>query len=217
VPPCPAACRKAAAARTAHDSDMGHTTELLKRLDIVGTGDSDARTALIEHACERLRRLTHRMLKGFPRVRRWSETDDVLQNALLRLHRALAEARPQSAREFYGLAATQIRRELLDLAKHFYGPEGFGANHHSDGGTAAAGRLADPVRPETVEAWTRFHERVETLPEEEREVVALLWYEGLSQPEAAEVLGISHATLKRRWQAARLRLYELLDDWTVEG
>jgi DNA-directed RNA polymerase specialized sigma24 family protein len=66
-----------------------------------------------------------------------------------------------------------------------------------------------------VEAWTRFHEQVGTLPEEEKEVVALLWYGGVSQPEAASVLGVSLATLKRRWQAARLRLSELLDDCVV--
>jgi RNA polymerase sigma-70 factor (ECF subfamily) len=47
---------------------------------------------------------------------------------------------------------------------------------------------------------------VDSLPDEEREVVQLLWYEGLRQPEAAVVLGISLATLKRRWQVARLRL-----------
>ena len=31
------------------------------------------------------------------------------------------------------LAAVQVRRELLDLAKHHFGPEGGGANHHTDG------------------------------------------------------------------------------------
>jgi DNA-directed RNA polymerase specialized sigma24 family protein len=39
-----------------------------------------------------------------------------------------------------------------------------------------------------------------------REVVDLLWYEGLSQTEAAEVLGVAAITLKRRWAEARLRL-----------
>ena len=195
---------------------MGHTTELQHQLDLVRRGSIEARDAVIEHASDRLRRLAHTMLKGYPRVRRWAETDDVLQNALLRLYRALAEVRPASARQFYGLAATQIRRELLDLAKHFHGAEGIGANHHSDGGKAATKKLDDPVKPETLAAWTRFHEQVESLPVEEREVVALLWYENMSQPEAAAVLGVSLATLKRRWQAARLRLCELLEDWTVE-
>jgi RNA polymerase sigma-70 factor (ECF subfamily) len=195
---------------------MGHTTQLQHWLELARRGDVNARDAVLAHACDRLRSLTHKMLRGFPRVRRWSETDDVLQNALLRLHRALAEVQPESARQFYGLAAQQIRRELLDLAKHFYGAEGIGAKHQSDDGQGVKAKPAETVRPETLETWTRFHEHVEKLPEEEREVVALLWYDGLSQPEAASVLGISLATLKRRWQAARLRLYELLDDWVIE-
>ena len=34
---------------------------------------------------ERLTRLTHNMLKDYPGVHRWEETDDILQNATLRL------------------------------------------------------------------------------------------------------------------------------------
>jgi len=191
-------------------------TELQKWLDLVRIGNAEARDAIIEQSCERLRRLAHQMLRSYPRVRRWAETDDVLQNALLRLHRALVQVRPESPKQFFGLAAQQIRRELLDLAKHYYGAEGIGANHQSDDGKAAEAKPDDLAKPETVEAWTRFHEQVEALPEEEREVVALVWYEGLSQPEAAAVLCVSLATVKRRWQSARLRLCELLEDWNVE-
>jgi RNA polymerase sigma-70 factor (ECF subfamily) len=51
-----------------------------------------------------------------------------------------------------------------------------------------------------------FHELVEKLPEAEREVVNLLFYEALSQDEAAKLLGVNVRTVKRRWQSARLRL-----------
>lgn len=149
-------------------------------------------------------------MKTNRRVRRWAETDDVLQNSLIRLHRSLAEVRPESARQFYGLATTHIRRELIDLARKHFGAEGIGANHHTDGGIAAENKPHD-AEPETVEAWAKFHEVVEALPEPEREVVNLLWYEEMSQPEAAEVLGISLATVKRRWQSARIRLSETLE------
>ena len=44
----------------------------------------------------------------------------------MRLYRSLAEAQPASAAELYRLAALNIRRELLDLAKHYYGPRGLG-------------------------------------------------------------------------------------------
>lgn len=195
---------------------MGHTSELHDLLEKVRRGDPDARCRVIEHCCDRLRALTRRMLRCYPRVRRWAETDDVLQNALLRLHRSVADLRPESVRQFYALAGVQIRRELLDLAKHFQGAHGLGAKHHSDGGRAAQRQCADPLEPETLDAWTRFHEHVGCLPDEEREVVQLVWYEGLKQPEAAAVLGVSLATLKRRWQSARLRLSELLEDWSLE-
>jgi RNA polymerase sigma-70 factor (ECF subfamily) len=41
-------------------------------------------------------------------------------------------------------------------------------------------------------------------------VVGLLWYVGLSQVEAASVLGVSVRTVKRRWQEARIALARAL-------
>lgn len=195
---------------------IGHTTKLQHWLDLARQGDAHAQNHVVDHACERLRLLTRRMLRGYPTVKRWSETDDVLQNAMLRLHRSLAEVRPDSPRQFYGLAATQIRRELIDLARHFNGPKGIGANHHTDDGNAIEAKPSENVEPENLESWTEFHEAVEALPEDQREVVSLLWYEDMSQPEAAEILGISLATLKRRWQAARLALFDQLKDLSFE-
>ena len=54
--------------------------------------------------------------------------------------------------------------------------------------------------------WTEFHEQVEMLPEEEQEVFNLLWYEQLTHEQAAEVLGVTTRTVRRRWQDARYRL-----------
>jgi hypothetical protein len=51
----------------------------------VRAGDGEARSRLIAHAGEQLRCLTRRTLKGYPAVQRWEQTDDVRQNALLRL------------------------------------------------------------------------------------------------------------------------------------
>jgi DNA-directed RNA polymerase specialized sigma24 family protein len=38
----------------------------------------------------------------------------------------------------------------------------------------------------------------------------LLWYQELTQGEAAALLGISAATIRRRWLAARRRLLQTL-------
>ena len=186
----------------------GHTTRLHQWLVEFNSGDTDAREAIIEHTCERLRLRTAQMLRSFPTVKRWSETDDVLQNALIRLHKSLAQVKPDSPAQFYGLAATQIRRELFDLARHFTGAEGIGANHHTDDGNAVKQSTDTRYQPASMEAWTDFHNYVEQLPKDQKVVAGLLWYEGMSQPEAARVLGGSLTTLKRRWQAARLNLSE---------
>ena len=57
--------------------------------------------------------------------------------------------------------------------------------------------------PASLAEWTEFHQQVERLPDEAREVFDLVWYEGLSQVEAAALLGVPLRTLKRRWRAAR--------------
>jgi RNA polymerase sigma-70 factor (ECF subfamily) len=82
-------------------------------------GDERARDELLNSACQRLAHLAHRMLREFPGVRRWEDTDDVVQNAAVRLWEALKVVRPQSAVHFHRLAALHIRRELIDLARHY--------------------------------------------------------------------------------------------------
>lgn len=192
---------------------MGHTTDLQNQLKRLSEGCPESRRTIIEHCCDRLRTMARRMLQKYPGVGRWSDTDDVLQQSLMRLHRALATVRPESVRKFYGLAATNIRRELIDLARSYYGPLGIGTKHDTDGGKAADEQADNHFEPESIAAWTEFHESVDQLPEAEREVFSLLWYDGLTQADAARVLGISLATLKRRWVSARL----LLQDTFQEG
>jgi RNA polymerase sigma-70 factor (ECF subfamily) len=194
----------------------GHTAVLGRWLERLREGDEAARHELINHACQRLEALTRRMLRHYPRLRRWEQTGDVLQNAVLRLHRSLATLRPASPAQFYGLAAAQIRRELTDLARHHFGPEGAAAHHHTDGAGQADGpvvRKEDPgSEPATLAQWTDFHEKVQRLPQAERAVFDLLWYEGLTQAEAAQVLGVTDRTVKNRWRNAKLELQRLLGE-----
>jgi RNA polymerase sigma factor (sigma-70 family) len=192
----------------------GTDTQLQNLIDVALNGDSSAKVALLDHACDRLLRLTRKMFHGYPNLRRWEQTDDIFQNAMVRLHRALAEVRIESVRHFFNLAAVQIRRELLDLAKHHFGPEGAGSNHHTDGipPDDDGGSLHDRAnKPIDVSSWNEFHEHIEKLPDTDQEIVNLLFYEGLTQEEAARVLGISLRTLKRRWQDAKIRLHEVLN------
>jgi|SRR5579884_1931396 len=187
-------------------------------LDRLRSGDAAACDELLRCACERLHNLARKMLRSYPNVHRWEQTDDVLQNATLRLYRTLQQIPVETARDFFRLAALNIRRELLDLAKHYYGPQGHGARHASIADDSSlsspdATRLDAPDlshEPSRIAAWSEFHRQIEKLPESEREVFDLLWYQGLSQAEAAELLQLSERTIKRRWLSARLALSESL-------
>jgi RNA polymerase sigma-70 factor (ECF subfamily) len=193
----------------------GSDKQLQLLIDKALAGDEAARNALLDHACERLLRLTRKMFHARRDLGRWEQTDDVFQTAMLRLHRALSEVRPESVRHFFNLAALMIRRTLLDVAKHHLGPHGQGTKHHTDRQPAddEGGALHDRAeQPEDLEGWSAFHAQVEALPDEEREVVGLLFYEQLTQQEAATVLGVSLRTVKRRWQSARYLLRQGLNE-----
>jgi len=189
-------------------------TELQTLVDRLNAGDPMARNELISRSCDRLRRLTAKMLRDFGGVHRWEDTDDVLQNALLRLLKELDKTQPESARHFFFLATRQIRHQLVELARHYYGPQGLGANYESH----EARSRTDSVRLSALGAntrdqdaaqiaiWREIQEKVETLPEHEREVFDLIWYQGMTKAQAAQVLNISEPAVKGRWLAARTRL-----------
>jgi RNA polymerase sigma-70 factor (ECF subfamily) len=191
---------------------LGHTLQLAGLLDLMRAGDPTARQQIAEHACQRLRGLARKMLRRFPKVRRWEDTDDVFVEAFTKLHRALETVQPESPRHFYNLAATHIRRVLVDLARKHYGPEGLGSHHDTvarnpDGDPQPRYEKADSSgEPRNLAEWTEFHEQVEAMPDEEREVFNLLWYEEMTQEKAAEVLGVTARTVRRRWQDARFRI-----------
>lgn len=198
---------------------QGTDTQIQNLIDLHIGGDESAREALLQHACDRLLRITRRTFRNYPYLRRWEATDDVFQNAMVRLHRALQDVRVETVKHFFNLAGIQIRRELNDLTRHYFGPQGHGANHHTDHKPAdeAGGSLDRSDEPEDLAQWSWFHEYCDKLPEEEREVVNLLYYQGLTQEEAARVLGKSLRTIKRRWFDARQRLHEALKEDGADG
>jgi RNA polymerase sigma-70 factor (ECF subfamily) len=111
----------------------------------------------------------------------------------------------------------QIRRELIDLARHYGGPQGMGAHHLSmqpRGDRSSAPPAVDPggqsLDPRRLAEWLDFHEAINKLPEHEREVFDLVWYHGLSQQAAGELLRVDERTIRRRWREARLKLHDLL-------
>jgi RNA polymerase sigma-70 factor (ECF subfamily) len=185
-------------------------------LDRHAAGDATAYADLIRATGDRLLLIVRGLLTRYAKLRRWVESGDVLQNVLIRLDRTLSQIRPPTTREFLALAATNVRRELIDLARHYFGPEGVGANHATPPATTdgleAFDRPGADDRgdPALLAEWVELHEQIDNLPDDLREVVDLHWYHGMSQPEVAGAVGVSLKTVKRRWASARVLLGGLL-------
>lgn len=184
-------------------------------------GDQTAKNELLRFVENRLLSLTRQMKRDFGKVQRWEQTEDVYQGAIIRLNQALEKTEINDLQHFLRLAALQIRRELIDLSRKHRGAGGFAGNHESriinrdDDGSQAAPANFNPADltndPAVLQEWSELHELIDQLPEEQRNVVDLLLYHGMSQNEAAEIMGTSVRSIKRYWRNARLNLYDRLE------
>lgn len=183
-----------------------NTNDLLFWVEELRAGRPDAARPTFRRILARVEKFTGAMFKKFPRVGRFVEIEDVVQNTLVRLLRAMHNIRPESTRHFYALANESIRRELLDMTKHFYGPRGHGVNLAAVAVGDGSGELdpadAAPGLTAELDKMTAFHEVVEKMPPEEREVVGLTYYHGWTQAEIANLFGVSVRTVQRWHDAA---------------
>jgi RNA polymerase sigma factor (sigma-70 family) len=189
----------------------GTTTQaiqsVLDRLRLA-PGDPALRKELVALAYDRMAVVARRLLGPAYRSRP-EDTAGLLAEAYLRLDSSLAEVRPESVRQLLGFAALQMRRALVDLIRKDRGRARQGAPEPPPGPTAPPGDDED-WRLELVEAVGR-------LDEGEREVVDLLFFQGLTQGEVADLLGIDESTVKRRWARARVRLAKWLRSYGPDG
>ena len=141
------------------------------------TGDQSAFNEVVQLFGEKFKAQVRRMLSKYPGVRRWEETDDVYQTLLIKLHRSLSEVNVSSPAEIFAIASTQIRRTLIDLARHYFGKRGVGRNHFSDdqnlqpdGNPQINQKESPSSEPESIEQWSEFHSAVESLETDQKEV-----------------------------------------------
>ncbi|HKI33463.1 MAG TPA: sigma-70 family RNA polymerase sigma factor [Gemmataceae bacterium] len=193
-----------------------HTIQLQDWLRSIRGGNLAARDELVLGICGRMERLARKMLKNFPNVRHEADTGDILNGALMRLMDAIMKMDPVPAttRDFFGLAAEQIRRELLDLARHYSALKRRGPGRPlplvSGKESGDSLDLPAPSEDDDLERWAALHEAVAKLPTEEREVMGLTFYHGWTQAQIAELLQVSDRTVRRHYRSAVERLYETL-------
>jgi RNA polymerase sigma factor (TIGR02999 family) len=173
----------------------GTVTLLLNRWR---AGDSAAAGQLIDLVYGELHRIASREMCR-ERAGHTLQTTALVHEAYIRLCEGKAVNWADRA-HFYAVAAQQLRRILVDHARKTRS-EKRGGNVirlsllESDGAIASM--------DERLVAVDEALSRLEFLDEEAAKVVELRFFGGLTEAEAAEVLGISLATLKRDWDFAR--------------
>jgi RNA polymerase sigma-70 factor (ECF subfamily) len=199
------------------------TAVLQGHLERAVTGDAEARQRLLELTRDRLMRHARHFLHGrYARLEPFAQTDDVVQQLYLKIllnqDRFWVNARGapvQTLAEFFGHTSAWMRDVLCDQMRKVYGRDD---NHPAalplDGGPSETGLRHDPfsstLNAEKLRRWTEFHEAVARLPDDLRAVFDLLWYQEMSQAEAAELLDVAVSTVKLRWMKARLQLQQAL-------
>src|SRR5882724_2691785 len=174
-------------------------------------GDSPAEPVirnLLERSAGRLHQLCATLLyRSYPRLTRAPanlQSDEMLSAVVERLMKALREARPGNVRQFFKIANQHMRWELNDVARRL------------DGQMRAVEIVEEvPASPETSASQLspvarRMFGAIDELPEEEREVFELVKIQGMTQVEAADMLGVSDRTVLRRLNRALLLLTQKL-------
>ena len=193
-----------------------HTTVAVQRYldELAGvSGDAPAEPivrALIERSVDRLRLLCSTLLfRSYPRLTRPPlnlEADELLSSVVDRLLKALREVRPTTVRGYFALANRHMRWELNDLARRL--DKETPVQGLSGAAIASPDTSDSQLSPNTL----RVLEAIESLPEEEREAFDLVRIQGFSQVEAADLIGVSPKTVRRRLNQGVLLLMDKLSD-----
>jgi RNA polymerase sigma-70 factor (ECF subfamily) len=194
-----------------------HTTVVIQRyLDELAAGSpaEEVVRALLDRAARRLQQLCAALLyRSYPRLTRPPlnlQVDEMLSALVERLLKALREARPTNVRQFFALASQHMRWELNDMARRLdKQPEGAQLQEELVPAAASSGSGLSPNARRMLAA-------IDNLPEDEREVFDLVRIQGLSQAEAAGVIGVSTMTVKRRLNRGLQRLAAVLADLCPE-
>jgi RNA polymerase sigma factor (TIGR02999 family) len=177
-------------------------TELLTRWS---RGESSAREELVPLVYRELRRLARHCMAGERR-------DHTLQSAAL-VNEAYLRLVDLSAVQwddrvhFFAVAAQLMRRILVDHAR-----KRGAAKRGGDRVTLTFDEHLAPAKPREVDVVAlddALNELSRMNPRQTR-IVEMRFFAGLSMEQAAQALGISPATVKRDWAAARAWLYREL-------
>ena len=188
-------------------ADKNNTTHHLDNLlTLFKKGDEKSKIQIVEFSFKRFKKLAKRMIASYPLLRSKADTDDLLQNFLIRLTKAIESIIPNSSVDFFQLASVLMRNELIDMGRKLFGKDGAKKNFEQPTDPNLLDAKEPGDGPSGLLEWVEFHESIDKLPEEEKIVFQLIFYQEFTQDEVAELLGLSLKTVFRRWTKAKLLL-----------
>lgn len=181
----------------------GEVTELLVAWS---NGDRQALARLLPKVYDELRRLASSYLRH-ERPDHTLETRALAHEAYLRLVQQ-ERVTWRNRAHFFGVAAQMMRRILVDHARsHGYAKRAGGSR------VSLVEALALPVeRAPDLVALDEALTDLATIDAEQAKIVELRFFGGLKTDEIAQVLGISTATVARRWRMVKAWLYHHLGE-----
>ncbi len=170
---------------------------------LAGAGDRAAYRALVDRHLTRMVGIAQRILGNR------ADAEDATQEAFLRIW--VHAPRWQADRARFTTWAYRILMNLcLDVKRR---PMGASLEGIAEPADPALDAMEELDRQQT---WQRVHHAMATLPDQQRAVIALCYYEGLSNAEAAEVLSVTVGAIESLLVRARRRLRERLLPGAVE-
>jgi RNA polymerase sigma factor (sigma-70 family) len=190
-----------------------HTTAAVQRFLAELAGETPSEPvirSLLERAVGRLHLLCSTLLfRSYPRLTRPPlnlQPEEMLSSVAERLLKAMREVRPETPRQFFGLASRHMRWELNDLARRLDERsravelrEDFALAPQSSGSALSPGAQ-------------RILSEIDGLPDDEREVFELVRIQGLTHGEVADMVGVSTKTVQRRLSRSLVLLAKTLGD-----
>lgn len=180
------------------------TEQITRLLTEVRCGNQASMNRLLEAVYDDLRRIARRSMVG-ERPGHTLQPTALVHEAYLRIFGG-APVEWQNRAHFYAVAASQMRRLLVDHGREYRAAKrGHGLKVALEENAYAA-----PLAECDIEAVDELLLRLQRVDEEAARVVELKFFGGLKDREVAEVLNVSHSTIRRHWTFARAWLVHQL-------
>ncbi len=183
-------------------------SEVTRILEAIERGDARAASELLPLVYDQLRREAQRRMAG-------ERSDHTLQATAL-VHEVYLrlvgdqQIHWQNRAHFYAAAAEGMRRILIEEARRKKAVRHGGGRQRielSDSLISSSGAAGDEDDVD-LEALSAALDRLHKEDPQKATLVKLRYFAGMTIPQAAEALGISHATVERWWTYSRLRLFQ---------